>query len=59
MFWKTLQDGQMIEKGLYTFWMIWNNKRRAKVDVDAALAGLSLKQIQDLDWKHPAFRWRK
>jgi Na+/melibiose symporter-like transporter len=41
------------------FWMMWSNKRRAKVDVDAAVAGLSIKQIQDLDWRHPAFRWRK
>jgi len=40
-------------------WMIWNNKKRAKVDIDAALAGLDLKQIQDLDWRHPGFRWRK
>jgi MFS family permease len=41
------------------FWMMWSNKKREKVDVSSALAGLSLKQIQDLDWKHPAFRWRK
>jgi hypothetical protein len=41
------------------FWMMWSNKQRAKVDVDAKVAGLSIKQIQDLDWKHPAFRWRK
>jgi len=40
-------------------WMMWSNKRREKINIDTALAGLSLKQIQDLDWKHPAFRWRK
>lgn len=40
------------------FWMKWNNSRRAKRDVDADLAGLDQKQIQDLDWKHPAFRWK-
>ncbi|KAF4249795.1 hypothetical protein LV164_008443 [Aspergillus fumigatus] len=39
-------------------WMRWDNKRREKVDVDQALAGLSLLQIQDLDWRNPAFRWR-
>ena len=41
------------------FWMIRDNKNREKVDIDAALRGLSLKQIQDLDWKHPGFRWKK
>jgi len=41
------------------FWMTQNNKKREKVDVDAALRGLSMKQIQDLDWKHPGFRWKK
>lgn len=35
-----------------------DNKRRAKVNVDEALAGKSQKQIEDLDWRHPAFRWR-
>jgi len=42
-------------------WMTWDNKRRSKRDVDSelsALTGFSLKQIQDLDWRHPAFRWR-
>jgi len=41
------------------FWMIWDNKLRGRVNVEEKLAGLSLKQIQDLDWRHPAFRWRK
>jgi MFS family permease len=42
-------------------WMTWDNKRRSMRDVDSelsALTGFSLKQIQDLDWRHPAFRWR-
>jgi hypothetical protein len=39
-------------------WVIANNKQRQKRDVDAELAGLSQKQIQDLDWRHPAFRWK-
>ena len=39
-------------------WMIANNKQREKRDVDSELAGLEMKQIQDLDWRHPAFRWR-
>jgi len=42
-------------------WMKWDNKRRSMRDVDSelsALTGFSMKQIQDLDWRHPAFRWR-
>ncbi|GIK07638.1 hypothetical protein Aspvir_003304 [Aspergillus viridinutans] len=48
----------MILGALLWGWMRWDNKRREKVDVDQALAGLSLLQIQDLDWRNPAFRWR-
>ena len=40
------------------FWMNWNNKNRANTEVDAELAGRSDKEIEDLDWKHPGFRWR-
>ncbi|KAJ5583149.1 hypothetical protein N7535_001769 [Penicillium sp. DV-2018c] len=39
-------------------YMIWDNRRRARIDVRSALAGLSLQQIQDLDWRNPGFRWR-
>ena len=40
-------------------WMIRDNKQREKVNVDDALRGKSIKQIQDLDWRHPGFRWKK
>jgi MFS family permease len=43
---------------LSLLWMVADNKRREKRNVDAELAGLSQKQIQNLDWRHPAFRWR-
>ncbi|KAF2097672.1 putative MFS transporter [Rhizodiscina lignyota] len=43
---------------LLLFWMLGDNRRREKKDVDAILAGLSSKQVQDLDWRNPAFRWR-
>lgn len=44
--------------GLY-FWMIRDNRRKEeKTRVDEELEGLSEKEIQDLDWRHPAFRWR-
>lgn len=39
-------------------WMNFDNKHRGKHDVDAELAGLDTKAIQDLDWKHPSFRWK-
>lgn len=35
-----------------------DNKKRDRKDVEAELQGLTPKQIQDLDWKHPGFRWR-
>ncbi|KAK9896754.1 MFS general substrate transporter [Cystobasidium minutum MCA 4210] len=40
------------------FWESRDNKRRAKVDVDSALEGLTEDQIADLDWRHPSFRWK-
>ncbi|EXJ88055.1 hypothetical protein A1O1_04982 [Capronia coronata CBS 617.96] len=43
---------------LLQLWMYADNKRREKKDVDAELDGLSMKQVQDLDWRHPAFRWK-
>lgn len=43
---------------LLLLWMWADNKRRSRLDVDVELDGLSTKQVQDLDWRHPAFRWR-
>ncbi|POR34380.1 Uncharacterized protein TPAR_05449 [Tolypocladium paradoxum] len=39
-------------------WMKRDNKRRDTWNVDEELRGLSEQQIADLDWKHPAFRWK-
>lgn len=39
-------------------WMKMSNKKREAKHVDEELQGLSLHQQQDLDWKHPGFRWR-
>ncbi|RMJ28207.1 Mfs transporter [Aspergillus sp. HF37] len=47
----------LVGAGLW-MWMSWDNRRRERVNVEDALAGLSQKQIQDLDWRNPAFRWR-
>lgn len=43
---------------LLLLWMVRDNEKRDLRDVDAELEGKSLKQIQDLDWKHPAWRWK-
>jgi len=40
------------------FWMSADNKKRDTKDIDRELSGLSVQQVQDLDWKHPAWRWR-
>lgn len=39
-------------------WMKSDNKKRENVDASARLEGFSQKQIQDMDWRHPAFRWK-
>nr|OQO25441.1 hypothetical protein B0A51_08051 [Rachicladosporium sp. CCFEE 5018] len=41
--------------GMFLFVKIDNKKRESR-DIDAELDGLSDKAVQDLDWKHPAFR---
>ncbi|CAI4217674.1 unnamed protein product [Parascedosporium putredinis] len=38
-------------------WMTWDNKRREKRDVERELEGLSPGEIENLEWKHPAWRW--
>lgn len=43
---------------LTLLWMKRDNSKRDTRNVDQELAGMSQEQIQDLDWKHPAFRWR-
>jgi sugar phosphate permease len=40
------------------FWMKWDNRRRRERNAETELQGLSLLEIQDLDWVHPDFRWR-
>ena len=39
-------------------WMKKDNKKRATKNFDAELEGLTQREIQDLDWRHPGFRWR-
>ncbi|KAK3316491.1 major facilitator superfamily domain-containing protein [Apodospora peruviana] len=42
---------------LMLFWMKMDNKKRDGRSVEEELAGMSQGEIQDLDWKHPAWRW--
>ncbi|RAR13382.1 mfs transporter [Stemphylium lycopersici] len=48
----------LISSILLLLWMNWSNKKREDVDVDSELAGKSHEEIEDLDWRHPSFRWR-
>ncbi|KAH8900323.1 MFS general substrate transporter [Thozetella sp. PMI_491] len=48
----------LVSGTLGLLWMNWDNKKRDKRDVDQELRGLSQEQIEDLEWKHPAWRWK-
>ena len=48
----------LVISALLWLWMVHDNKRRDRIDVDAKLAGMSSKEIEDLDWRHPGFRWK-
>lgn len=48
----------LILSTLLLLWMKRDNKKREGRAVDTELAGLTLLQQQELDWKHPSFRWR-
>ncbi|ROV89140.1 hypothetical protein VSDG_08886 [Cytospora chrysosperma] len=43
---------------LMLMWMNRDNKRREALNVEEELAGFTEDQVSDLDWKHPAFRWK-
>lgn len=43
---------------LLYIYMKADNRRRASKDIDSELSGLTAQQVQDLDWKHPGFKWR-
>ncbi|CAG9936780.1 unnamed protein product [Clonostachys rosea f. rosea IK726] len=47
----------LLSIGLLLF-MKWDNARRERRDAAAELSGLSEQSIDDLEWKHPEFRWR-
>lgn len=47
----------LIASTLALFWMKSDNKKRELRDVNQELSGLSSAEIEDLEWKHPAWRW--
>jgi hypothetical protein len=48
----------LIISSLALLWMWHDNKKREARSIEEELSGLDEKDVQDLDWKHPAFRWR-
>ncbi|ETS77989.1 hypothetical protein PFICI_10051 [Pestalotiopsis fici W106-1] len=48
----------LIFSTLTYFWMHRDNRERRGRDVDAELSDLTDEQIRDLEWKHPAWRWK-
>ncbi|KAH7369248.1 Tna1 protein [Plectosphaerella cucumerina] len=40
------------------FWMRRDNEKRDQKDTDAESASLAPEEAEQLEWKHPAFRWR-
>lgn len=48
----------LILSTLGLIWMKRDNKKRDGRNVEEELLGMSQQEIQDLDWKHPAFRWK-
>ncbi|RSH77326.1 uncharacterized protein EHS24_003637 [Apiotrichum porosum] len=50
----------LITSALLLLWLQRDNRHREQVEDEktAELANLSEKEIQELDWKHPAWRWR-
>lgn len=47
----------LIGTGLF-FWAAWDNRKRDAKDLDTELAGKTVHEIQDLDWRHPGYRWQ-
>ncbi|KAH6999449.1 retrograde regulation protein 2 [Ilyonectria destructans] len=39
-------------------WMKFDNRRRENKNIEEELGGFTQGEIQNLDWQHPAFRWR-
>lgn len=51
-------SGILLISTLLLLWMKRDNTKRTQRDPDAELAGTTLLEQQDMDYKHPGFRWR-
>ena len=51
-------SGLLVSAAAALFWMNYDNKQRDKRDVDRELEGLTPEEIENLEWKHPAWRWK-
>ncbi|KAF5555756.1 major facilitator superfamily transporter [Fusarium mexicanum] len=49
---------QMVVTISALIWFKWDNRKRSEVDGRQQIAGLSQREVEDLDWKHPDFRWK-
>ncbi|KAL6235276.1 hypothetical protein BDW75DRAFT_230457 [Aspergillus navahoensis] len=47
----------LIIAGGMLIWSKSDNRRRQRTDEGRRLDGLSARQIEDLEWRHPSFRW--
>ncbi|KAH7121713.1 major facilitator superfamily domain-containing protein [Dactylonectria macrodidyma] len=50
--------GILILSTLTLLWMKRDNKRKDNEEMYDTLSGMTQQEIEDLDWKHPAFRWQ-
>ena len=48
----------LVIASVMAWWMKRDNRRRDVQHSSAELQGLSQAEIQELDWKHPTFRWK-
>ncbi|KAH6618826.1 major facilitator superfamily domain-containing protein [Boeremia exigua] len=49
--------GMLVLGVVLLLWMRRDNRSREKCNSEEELAGVPEDQIQDMDWKHPDFRW--
>jgi hypothetical protein len=36
-----------------------DNRKREGRSVEEVLNGMTAREVEDLDWRHPGFRWRE
>ncbi|CAG9948153.1 unnamed protein product [Clonostachys rosea f. rosea IK726] len=55
------QTGTLVVASVMLLWMRRDNVKKARVEEEELekIQGLSAEEQEDLDWKHPSFRWRE